>query len=123
VKTVFYTGGSVVVDDATADAILDYSSALADRRRMDTVTLEDHAQTDVESQVVLTLGLGVPLSIRGVPTTSNETSSDIRDRLGALVSPVVGASEVDPRSDYDHDFDFLYIVKDPLNSDGVGSSS
>jgi hypothetical protein len=111
-KTMYYPGGSVVTDDASADVILDYSVALAERRRVDIVTCTDHTSSGVPSQVRLTVGFGVPLSIHspqaGAPL---DTCADIRDRLDTLVSPIE-PSEADPRNGYDVDYDFLYTDPD-----------
>ncbi|WKK73446.1 hypothetical protein Q0F99_05225 [Rathayibacter oskolensis] len=61
-KTMFHTGGSLRLDDATAESVLRYSLVLAARGEMGAVTLDDVAHPEGRAQVVLVVGLGVPLS-------------------------------------------------------------
>lgn len=78
-KTVFYVGGSVLVDDATADAVIGYSRSLAGRRQMDTVTLTDHTPSEAFALVVLTVGLGVPLAVRSPASPTHvDVGTDIQ---------------------------------------------
>ena len=99
-KTLTYAGGVLVLEDEAADAVLRYSMALADRGRMATVTLADEASAEVPAVVVLTLGLGVPLMVRGGGAESVLDSAPVlHERLKELERPraSVVATDADPR--------------------------
>ncbi|MCJ1685409.1 hypothetical protein [Rathayibacter sp. VKM Ac-2928] len=110
-KTLSYAGGAIVLEDEVADAVLRYSVALADRGRMATVTLADAASSDASAVVVLTIGVGVPLLLRGERTGSGTDSAlDLRDRLDALERSrePIGVWDTDPRQLWGElDYDFL----------------
>lgn len=59
-NTFLYAGIAALIEDATATAVIDYSSALARQGRVDTVTLLDHASPAEQAHVLVTLGAGVP---------------------------------------------------------------
>ncbi|MBF4463023.1 MULTISPECIES: hypothetical protein [unclassified Rathayibacter] len=99
-KTLLHIGGSLTLDDAIADAVLRYSLALAERFRAEAVTLSDDSAPD--STVVLTLGFGMPLAIIG-SSGAPESSEDLLRRIAELEGTLngVGASDADPRADWD----------------------
>ncbi|QHC65675.1 hypothetical protein GSU68_03155 [Rathayibacter sp. VKM Ac-2759] len=105
-KTLSHTGGSLVLEDETASAVVRYSMALAQQREMSTVTLEDAGTPAPHSQVLLVVGHGVPLSVRtarGVAGASvgSECGGDLDVRTAALTAPhrPVTASPEDARQD------------------------
>lgn len=67
-KTVLWTGGSVVLDDDTAEAVPEYSSALARLRLVGTVMIADQAPEKSVGLVVLPVGMDAPLTVRDDPT-------------------------------------------------------
>jgi hypothetical protein len=87
--TLSHTGGSLLLEDATASAVVRYSMALAHHNRMGTVTLDDAATPAPRSQVMLVVGLGVPLSVRSSRPTAavsdlSECGQDLDDRTDTL---------------------------------------
>ena len=102
-KTLTDAGGALVLEDEAADAVVRYSLALADRGRMATVTLTDEASAEVPAEVVLTVGLGVALMVRGARSAAGADSAPaLLERLDALERPLaVGATDVDPRPLWD----------------------
>ncbi|KQQ05566.1 MULTISPECIES: hypothetical protein [unclassified Rathayibacter] len=111
-KTLFHTGGSVDLENETAAAVIRYSLALAHRREMGTVTLDDAGHPESRSQVQIVVGLGVPLSVHGVlgpdeVTRSGDTGADIDARTAGLGAPlVVGLADgPDHAEAYDYDYD------------------
>ena len=99
--TLFHTGGSLSLDDATADAVVRYSLALAQQHRMSTVSVADDSAPS--SVVTLTVGLGVPLVVAGTGSAAAESSAEILARLDALdgAGGPVPASDVDPRATWE----------------------
>ncbi|NQX03286.1 hypothetical protein HQQ82_00555 [Rathayibacter sp. VKM Ac-2856] len=113
-NTFFYAGTAALVEDATATAVIDYSSALARQGRVDTVTLVDHASPAEQAHVLVTLGAGVPLAVRGPAGSSAATTEeDLRQRLEALRSPLVAPSDADPRIIDDRDVDYTWLDIEP----------
>ncbi|NQX16906.1 hypothetical protein [Rathayibacter sp. VKM Ac-2857] len=110
-KILTYAGGAVVLEDEAADAVLRYSMALAERGRMATVTLADEASSDAPAVVILTIGLGVPLMVRGERAASVvDSAPDLRERLDALERSrePIGVWDTDPRQLWGElDYDFL----------------
>ncbi|PPG64442.1 hypothetical protein, partial [Rathayibacter rathayi] len=88
-------------DDATADAVIRYSLALAQQCRMGTVSVADDATPS--SVVTLTVGLGIPLVVAGSGGRAAESSEDILGRLGELDGPAgpVPTSDIDPRATWE----------------------
>jgi hypothetical protein len=90
--TLSHTGGSLLLEDATASAVVRYSMALAKRSEMDVVTLDDAATPAPRSQVMLVIGMGVPLSIRTSRRAAEisdhaECGRDLDIRTTALNAP------------------------------------
>ncbi|ROS30038.1 hypothetical protein EDF22_1797 [Rathayibacter sp. PhB127] len=113
-NTFFYAGIAALIEDATATAVMDYSSALARQGRVDTVTLLDHASPAEQAHVLVTLGAGVPLAVRSAADSSLATTSeDLRQRLDALRAPAVAPSDTDPRIIDDRDVDFSWPDIEP----------
>lgn len=74
--------------------------ALADRGRMATVALADEAAADAPAVVVLTIGLGIPLMVRGERTAAGADSApDLHERVDALERSrePIGVWDADPR--------------------------
>ncbi|MCJ1682345.1 hypothetical protein [Rathayibacter sp. VKM Ac-2928] len=65
-KTLVHTGGFVALEDETAAAVVRYSLPLSELRRMGTVTFDDGRHPETRSQVLIVVGLGVPLSVHGI---------------------------------------------------------
>jgi hypothetical protein len=91
-KTLFHLGGSIRLEDETVASVLRYSLALAERGEMGTVTLDDLAQPEEPSQLVLVVGLGVPLSVVGIRSPEGlldhaDSGADIDQRLARLIAP------------------------------------
>jgi hypothetical protein len=112
-KTLHHTGGSVVVDDDLAAAVLRYSLALAQHREMGAITVDDAQSPELRSQVTLVLGHGVPLAIDGVRSPEGildraDTRDDIERLTEGLDTPFAPAGMADPdlSSDAAFDFDF-----------------
>jgi hypothetical protein len=104
--TLSHTGGSLLLEDATASAVVRYSLALAKHHEMAAVTLDDAATPAPRSQVVLIVGMGVPLSIRSARRTvelfeHGESGDDLDERTDARNAPrnVVGATSEEYRQD------------------------
>ncbi|SMH42881.1 hypothetical protein SAMN06295885_2084 [Rathayibacter oskolensis] len=111
-KTLFHTGGFVDLEDETAAAVLRYSLTLARHREMGTVTLDDASRPETRSQVLIVVGLGVPLSVHGIRSPDEtlqdgDTVADIDTRTERLDAPRFVAFETDPGgSPYEMDLDF-----------------
>lgn len=108
-KTLFHTGGSVTLEDETAVAVLRYSLALAQRREMGTVTLDDTAVARTRAQVMIVVGIGVPLSVEGVRSPEGildraDTGSEIDRRTEGLSAPRNVVADTDPGVDDHSDF-------------------
>lgn len=104
--TLSHTGGSLQLEDATASAVVRYSMALARHREMGTVTLDDASTPAPRAQVMLVVGLGVPLAVRSTRRTadtadSSECGQDLDDRTDALDAPrnVVATTAEESRQD------------------------
>ncbi|QHC67901.1 hypothetical protein GSU68_15905 [Rathayibacter sp. VKM Ac-2759] len=113
-KTMFHTGGSLRLDDATAESVLRYSLVLAARGEMGAVTLDDVAYPEGRAQVVLVVGLGVPLSLAGTRSPEgildrSDTGADIDRRVETLIAPrnIVAETGVDWRADSVFDIDLV----------------
>ncbi|MWV47976.1 hypothetical protein GRS96_01650 [Rathayibacter sp. VKM Ac-2803] len=111
-KTLFHTGGFVDLEDETAAAVLRYSLTLARHREMGTVTLDDASRPETRSQVLIVVGLGVPLSVHGIRSPDEtqqvgDTVAEIDTRTERLDTPQLVAFENDPEdTSYEVDFDF-----------------
>ncbi|SMH50441.1 hypothetical protein SAMN06295885_3546 [Rathayibacter oskolensis] len=104
--TLSHTGGSLLLEDATASAVVRYSMALARHREMGTVTLDDASTPAPRSQVMLVVGLGVPLAVRtarrnAAASDRSECGRDLDDRTQALNAPrnVVATTPEETRED------------------------
>ncbi|PPF27418.1 hypothetical protein C5C18_12860 [Rathayibacter tritici] len=105
-KTLLHTGGSLSLDDATADAVVRYSLALAQQWRMSAVSVADDATPS--SVITLTVGFGVPLVVTGGGGEAAESSEDILGRLGELTGAVgaVPTSDIDPRATWEFENEY-----------------
>jgi hypothetical protein len=71
--------------------VLRYSLALAQRREMGTVTLDDAAVDRTRAQVMIIVGIGVPLSVEGVRSPEGildraDTGGEIDQRTEGLTA-------------------------------------
>ncbi|KQQ03595.1 MULTISPECIES: hypothetical protein [unclassified Rathayibacter] len=104
--TLSHTGGSLLLEDDTASAVVRYSMALAGHREMSTVTLEDAGTPAPHAQVLLVVGMGVALSVRAAcgdvgASDGVESGDDLDVRTAALNAPqnAVMATEEEARRD------------------------
>lgn len=112
-KTLHHTGGSIVVADDLAVAVVRYSLALAHHREMGAITVDDARSPELRSQVTLVVGHGVPLSVDGTRSPEGILDrADTRDDIDRLTegldapSAPVALADPDPSSDFPYDFDF-----------------
>ncbi|QHC67896.1 hypothetical protein GSU68_15880 [Rathayibacter sp. VKM Ac-2759] len=113
-KTLFHAGGSVHLDDTTADSVLRYSLLPASRGEMGAVTLDDVAFPEDRAQVVLVVGLGVPLSVVGTRSPEgvldrSDSGTDIDRRVETLTAPrnIVPEATADWRAGSPFDLDLV----------------
>lgn len=108
-KVLRYAGGSLVVGDAVAHALLDYARRLAVARTADTVVVPGPTESGGPDEAELLLGptsqlassaAGGPESLPGDAATLADLAAR-RVPVGSLVQSVVGEQDADDFPDLD----------------------
>lgn len=115
IKILHCTGGSSVVSETTAAAVIRYSMALPQLHEMATATPDDAEVSEPGSQLVLVVGHGVALAAQGVRSPEGildpaDNDGDIDDRTEDLTPlPALIGSDTDAPYDYDYDLELSVL--------------
>lgn len=105
-KHVTYGEKSLFLDDATADALLEYAVLLAEAQRADAVTVPGYATDGMRVDVTLVLSGAVALvaettDVADPPAVDHPWLSELRSRIVRLADPPPLQADSDPRPSRD----------------------
>lgn len=112
-KHVMYAEKSVLMDDASADTLIDYAAALADVGGGDTVSLHAVGVDGNEVDVTFLLNAATVLVVESASADLDVTENtaaveEMRRRTAQLRNPIPASPEARrdlSESDFDYDFD------------------